>query len=75
MIDFKSLSDKGIEISGFPSHENVAFNMRKDSVYQKRKFIGIDQGPASMGEVVHLYNIILKTYEIGLKHHFLCKQF
>ena len=60
MIDFGSLSDKGIDISGFPSHEtsheSVAFNMGKDSVDQKGKFIGTDQGPASMGEVVHLYN-------------------
>jgi len=56
MIDFGSLSDKGIDISGFPSHESVAFNMGKDSVDQKRKFIGMDQGPASMEEVVHLYN-------------------
>ena len=30
--------------------------MGKDSVDQKRKFIGMDQGPASMEEVVHLYN-------------------
>ena len=56
MIDFGSLSDKRIDISGFPSYESVAFNMGKDSVDQKRKFIGMDQGPASMGEVVHLYN-------------------
>jgi hypothetical protein len=56
MIDFKSLSDKGIDISGYPSHESVAFNMGKDSVEQKGKFIGMDQGPASMAEVVHLYN-------------------
>lgn len=56
MIDFGSLSDKGIDISGFPSHESVAFNMGKDSVDQKEKFIGMDQDPASMEEVVHLYN-------------------
>ena len=56
MIDFGSLSDKGVDISGFPSHESVAFNMGKDSVDQKRKFIGMDQGPASMEEVVHLYD-------------------
>ena len=30
--------------------------MGKDSVDQKRRFIGMDQGPASMEEVVHLYN-------------------
>ena len=57
MIDFGSLADKGNYRSGFPSHESVAFNMVKDSVNhvdQKGKFIGIDQGPASMGEVIHL---------------------
>ena len=52
----KNSNLKGIDISGFPSHESVAFNMGKDSVDQKGKFIGMDQGPASMGEVVHLYN-------------------
>ena len=56
MIDFGSLSDKGIYISGFPSHESVAFNMGKDSVDQKGKFIDMDQGPTSIEEVVHLYN-------------------
>jgi len=56
MIDFGSLSDKGIDISGFPSHESVAFNMGKDSVDQKGKFIDMDQGPTSIEEVVHLYN-------------------
>lgn len=56
MIDFGSLSDKGIDISGFPSHESVAFNMGKDSVDQKGKFIDMDQGPISIEAVVHLYN-------------------
>ena len=56
IIDFGSLSDKGIDIFGFLSHESVAFNMGKDSVDQKGKFIGMDEGPASMEEVVHLYN-------------------
>ena len=56
MIDFGSLSDKGIDISGFPSHESVTFNMGKDSVDQKGKFIDMDQGPTSIEEVVHLYN-------------------
>lgn len=37
MIDSGSLSDKGIDISGYPSHDNVAFNMGKDSVDQKMK--------------------------------------
>ena len=39
MIDFGSLSDKGIDISGFPSHESVAFNMVKNSIDQKGKFL------------------------------------
>lgn len=56
LIDFKSLSDKGINISGFPSHESIAFNMGKDSVNRKGKFIDMDQGPTSIEEVVHLYN-------------------
>lgn len=56
MIDFGSLSDKGIDISGFPSHEGIAFNMGKNSVDQKEKFIGLDHGPTSIKEVVHLYN-------------------
>ena len=30
--------------------------MGKNNVDQKGKFIGMDPGPASMGEVVHLYN-------------------
>ena len=34
--------------------------MGKDRVDQKEKFTGIDQGPASMEEVVHLYNISLE---------------
>jgi hypothetical protein len=48
MIDFGSLSNKGIDISGFPSHESVAFNMGKDSVDEKGKFIGIDRGPVKL---------------------------
>ena len=56
MIDFGSLSDIGIDTSGFPSHESVAFNMGKDSVDQKGRFVGFDKGPSSMTEVVHLYN-------------------
>ena len=56
MIDFGSLSDRGIDTSGFPSHESVAFNMGKDSVEQKERFVGLDKGPSSMTEVVHLYN-------------------
>jgi hypothetical protein len=56
MIDFGSLSDRGIDTSGFPSHESVAFNMGKDSVDQKGRFVDLDNGPSSMTEIVHLYN-------------------
>ena len=56
MIDFDTLSDKRIDISDFPSHERVAFNMGKDSVNQKSKFLNINQGPVSIAEVIHLYN-------------------
>jgi len=57
MIDFGGLLNKGINIPGFPSHKSVAFNMGKDSVDQQRKFIGMNQGPASIEEVVDLYNL------------------
>lgn len=56
MIDFASLADKGIDTSGFPTHESVAFNMGKDSVDQKGRFIGLDKGPKSRDDVLHLYN-------------------
>ena len=56
MIDFGGLLSKGINVLSFPSHESVAFNMGKDSGDQRRKFIGMDQGPVFMEEVVHLYN-------------------
>lgn len=56
MIDFASLAAKGIDTSGFPTHESVAFNMGKESVYQKERFIGLDKGPKSRDDVLHLYN-------------------
>ena len=56
MIDFESLSDQGIDVSYFPSHEEVAFNMGKDSVQQKQTFLEKDQGPTSMEEIVHVFN-------------------
>jgi hypothetical protein len=56
MIDFGSLADKGTDISKFPSHENVAFKMVKDNVLQKERFIGMENGPKSKSDVVHLYN-------------------
>lgn len=56
MIDFGSLADQGIDITGFPTHEQVAFAMGLDSVEQKQKFIGDEGGPLSMDEVIHVYN-------------------
>lgn len=56
MIDFSSLIDKGKNISSFPNHENVAFNMGKKSVEQKKRFIGLNEGPKSKKDVIHLYN-------------------
>ena len=56
MIDFGTLSNKGIDITNFPTHETVAFNMGKNSVAQKRRFIGMNKGPVCMEEVIHLYN-------------------
>ena len=56
MIDFESLEDKGIDTSSYPTHESVAFNMGKDSVDQKERFIGLDEGPKSIDDVLHLYN-------------------
>ena len=54
MIDFGTLVDKGIDISNFPSHETVAFNMGKDSVVQKANWAR--EGVGSMEEIIHFYN-------------------
>ena len=56
MIDFASLIDTGINTSSFPNHESVAFNMGKKSVNQKKRFIGLNKGPKSKEDVIHLYN-------------------
>lgn len=56
MIDFQSLANKGINISGFPSHESVAFNMGKESINQKDMFVGLNKGPTSREDVLHLFN-------------------
>lgn len=57
MIDFGKLAEeKGIDISYFPDHKSVAFNMGRDSVDQKQRFIGLEQGPKSSDEVLHVYN-------------------
>ena len=36
MVDFENSSDRKIDISSFPSHKSVVFNMEKDSVDQKK---------------------------------------
>jgi hypothetical protein len=43
-------------------------NMGKDSVEQKGGFVGVDPGPTSRSDVVHLYNFknIRNTAEIPL---------
>jgi len=56
MIDFESLEEEGRDISGFPSHIEVAYDMGKESAKQKKTFIGKDQGPKSTNEVLHLVN-------------------
>ena len=56
MIDFQSLSDQGKDISRFPSHETVAYRMGQDIPSQKKRFIGLPQGPKSANEVLHLVN-------------------
>ena len=66
MIDFGSLLGKEIDISSFPSHDIVAFNMGKDSIDQKRKFIGMNEGPTYMEEVVYLYNYVWFNYNYTL---------
>lgn len=52
---------KLINFNLFSSSENKPIisnpvTMGKDSVYQKRRFLGLDQGPSSMTDVEHLYN-------------------
>ena len=56
MIDFQSLADEGREISYFPDHKSVAFTMGKKSVQQKNRFIGVEQGPKSPADVLHVFN-------------------
>ena len=56
IINLRGLSDKGIDISSFPSHESVALNIGKDSIDQKERFIGMNQYLTSMYEALHLYN-------------------
>ena len=53
MIDFKSLKDKGIDISHYPPLEQVAFKMGKDSVGQKYRFLNAN-GPVSASDVIHI---------------------
>lgn len=54
MIDFRSLTDQGKDISSFPSHETVAYRIGRGIPGQKERFIGLPQGPESVDEVLHL---------------------
>ena len=57
MIDFNQLAiDKNTDVSYFPTHESVAFNMGKSSIAQKERFLGFENGPNSTSEVFHVYN-------------------
>ena len=56
MIDFQSLADQGKDISRFPNHATVAYNMGQAIPAQKERFIGIPQGPKAATEVLHLVN-------------------
>lgn len=54
MIDFETLKEKGIDISNFPKHNKVAFQMGVDSMIQKEKFVGLIDGPKYASDFVHL---------------------
>jgi len=53
-IDFKTLEDKGIDITGFPSLDVVAANMGRDIPTQKEGFCGMLGGPVNPENVLHL---------------------
>lgn len=67
MVDFnRSAEKKGIEVGYFPSHETVAFNIGKDSIEQKGKYIPKDREgtpicipgfSCSVSDVIHLFNL------------------
>ena len=57
MIDFETLrKEKEVDVSHFPSHQNVAFKMGKDLVEQKKRHLGKYLGPTSIEDVIHVYN-------------------
>ena len=58
MIDFNSLKEQGKDITYFPSHEQVAYNMGADIPRQKGAFLNKPGGPSpqSPDEVLHLIN-------------------
>lgn len=56
MIDFASLEEKEIDISGFPSHATVTHNMGHSSPDQKKRFVCLPQGLKSLNDGLHLYN-------------------
>lgn len=57
MEDFTVLAEKkSINVSNFPDHQTVAYNMGKKSMLQKKKFIGLENGPKSPNDTIHLVN-------------------
>lgn len=55
-IDFKSLEEQGKDISYFPSHEQVAYNIGKSIPEQKKNYVGQPNGVESTEEVLHVVN-------------------
>lgn len=59
-IDFKDLADnKGVDVSNFPTLESVAYNMGHKIPGQKTEFCGIEGGPESPNNVLHVVNLDL----------------
>lgn len=56
MVDFKNLAKKRKDISHFPSHKTVAYNMGRDIPDPKERFVGLPKGPESLDNVLHLVN-------------------
>lgn len=54
MIDFQSLEERGIDISNFPSLEDVAYKMGADSVEQKSRFLEKMNPIGQPSDVIHV---------------------
>lgn len=57
IIDFQTLKNQGRDISRYPTHEQVAYNIGKSIPIQKKRYIGVETGPTSMDQIVHLVNL------------------